>query len=46
MSSTFTFTYYPDPEIEDVKPTEQLARCVSNSNLNLFKSIQIKQIVQ
>lgn len=28
ISSNFIFTYQPDPEIEDVKPTEHLARCV------------------
>ena len=28
ISSESTFTYYPDPKIEDVKPIEQLARCI------------------
>jgi len=40
MKSELTFTYYPDPEIQDITPTTQLARCV----VVQFKSIHISFI--
>ena len=38
ISYTLTFTYYPDPEIEDVKPTQQLARCVLTAYTEIILS--------